>query len=192
MFEKVADYIDVERGVIPKDVCETILTMIQAQQWQPNTWYDSAAGKTYSENTLEPDALFATDKMHELLFPAIQQAALSYMRKYAYQDSPKTSRIINNFSVVRFNRYGPGQVMRKHHDHIHAIFDGVEKGIPVLSFVGNLNEGYQGGELAFFDGETKFALKTGDICMFPSCFLYPHQVIEVTEGQRFSFALWAW
>jgi predicted 2-oxoglutarate/Fe(II)-dependent dioxygenase YbiX len=83
-------------------------------------------------------------------------------------------------------------LMRKHHDHIHSIFDGQRRGIPVLSFVGNLNEDYEGGELAFFDGETKFALKSGDICMFPSCFLYPHEVLEVTKGQRFSFALWAW
>lgn len=192
MFEKVADYIHVERGVIPAEVCERLLAMIKAERWQPNTWYDPAVDQTYSEDTLEPDALFANDEMHQMLGPPVSQAARSYVDKFAYKDSLKTSRIITAFSNVRFNRYVPGQIMRKHHDHIHAIFDGREKGIPVLSFVGNLNEDYQGGELAFFNGETKVALKTGDICMFPSCFLYPHEVLEVREGERYSFAMWAW
>jgi hypothetical protein len=192
MFDRLADYIHVERGAIPAEVCERLLAIIRTSEWQANTWYDSGSDVTYSEDTLEPDALFANDEMHRLLAPSIVGATKAYVEKFAWKDSPKTSRIVSAFSSVRFNRYGPGQVMRKHHDHIHAIFDGREKGIPVLSFVGNLNEDYEGGELAFFDGETKLALKTGDICMFPSCFLYPHQVLEVTKGQRFSFAAWAW
>jgi len=192
MFDKLASYIHVERGVIPKDVCERVLTMINTHQWQANTWYDHVARTAYSEDTSEPDMLFATAEMDKLLFPAIDRAVHIYMQKFAYKGSPRTRRIVTRFCGARFNRYSPGQVMRKHHDHIHAIFDGQKRGIPVLSFVGNLNEEYQGGELAFFDGKTKFALKSGDICMFPSCFLYPHEVYEVTKGQRFSFALWAW
>jgi predicted 2-oxoglutarate/Fe(II)-dependent dioxygenase YbiX len=192
MFDKVSDYIHVQRGVIGADVCARLMEMIGNARWQPNTWYDQATQQTYSEDSLEPDALFATDEMHQLLGPAVSEAARAYVDRYAYKDSLKTSRIISAFSNVRFNRYVPGQIMRKHHDHIHAIFDGREKGIPVLSFVGNLNEDYEGGELAFFDGQTKFALKTGDICMFPSCFLYPHEVLEVRTGKRYSFAMWAW
>jgi hypothetical protein len=192
MPEMVADYIDVERGVIPKDVCDKVLTMIRAEQWQPNSWYDNASDRTYSEEESESDALFATADMVKLLHPAIERAAKNYIDRFAYKDSLRTSRIMSRFSNLRFNRYRPGQVMRKHHDHIHAIFDGQEKGIPVLSFVGNLNEDYDGGELAFFDGGTRRALKTGDICIFPSCFLYPHEVLEVTQGERFSFALWGW
>ena len=192
MFDKVADYIHVERGVIPSEVCTPLLAMIKAGRWQPNTWYDQATNVTYSEDTLEPDALFATDEMHQMLGPSISNAARRYIEKFAYKDSLKTIQIISAFSNVRFNRYVPGQIMRKHHDHIHAIFDGRDKGIPVLSFVGNLYEDYEGGELAFFDGGTRIALKTGDICMFPSCFLYPHEVLEVRQGERYSFAMWAW
>lgn len=36
--------------------------------------------------------------------------------------------------------------MRKHYDHIHSIFDGQRKGIPVLSMLGILNNDYEGGE----------------------------------------------
>jgi len=192
MFELVADYIHVERGVITRDVCEGVLSVIKAAEWQRNSWYDNASDRTYSEEDAESDALFATADLVGLLHPAIERAARTYIDRFAYKDSLRTSQIMSRFSNLRFNRYRPGQVMRKHHDHIHAIFDGNEKGIPVLSFVGNLNEDYDGGELAFFDGQTRVALKAGDICMFPSCFLYPHEVLEVTQGERFSFALWGW
>jgi predicted 2-oxoglutarate/Fe(II)-dependent dioxygenase YbiX len=191
-FSRLADYIHVERGAIARQACESLLEMLRHHQWQPNSWYEHASGSTYSEATREPDILFATEAMHSLLVPAIRQAAQSYVQKFAYRDSPRTANIISRFSTVRFNRYSPGQQMRKHHDHIHAIFDGQERGIPVLSLVGNLNDNYDGGELAFFEGDTKLSLKTGDICIFPSSFLYPHEALEVTSGQRYSFALWAW
>jgi predicted 2-oxoglutarate/Fe(II)-dependent dioxygenase YbiX len=191
-FSRLADYIHVERGAISQKTCDSLLETLGHHQWQPNSWYEHASGATYSEATREPDILFATEAMHRVLVPAIRQAAQSYVQKFAYRDSPRTANIISRFSSVRFNRYSPGQQMRKHHDHIHAIFDGQERGIPVLSLVGNLNDNYEGGELAFFEGDTRFALRTGDICMFPSSFLYPHEALEVTSGQRYSFALWAW
>ena len=27
--------------------------------------------------------------------------------------------------------------------------------------------------------------------LFPSCFMYPHEVTEVTKGERYSFISWA-
>ena len=38
----------------------------------------------------------------------------------------------------------------------------------------------------------KIPFKTGDILIFPSTFLYPHVVKEVTEGTRYSFVAWAY
>ena len=32
------------------------------------------------------------------------------------------------------------------HDHIHSIFDGKMKGVPIVSIVANLNEDYEGAE----------------------------------------------
>ena len=51
--------------------------------------------------------------------------------------------------------------MRQHHDHIHSLFDGQEKGIPVLSFILNLNDNYRGADL--FSGKIMpFILVKGD------------------------------
>ena len=79
--------------------------------------------------------------------------------------------------------------MRKHYDHIRSLFDGERKGIPVLSILGVLNDDYEGGE--FLVNDRDFNLKQGDIILFPSCFMYPHEVKEVTKGTRYSFISWA-
>jgi predicted 2-oxoglutarate/Fe(II)-dependent dioxygenase YbiX len=81
--------------------------------------------------------------------------------------------------------------MRQHQDHIHSLFDGTYKGIPVFSMVGNLNDDYEGADLFFWDGY-KVPLRAGDICPFPSLFMYPHGVTEATRGLRYSFVCWYW
>ena len=43
----------------------------------------------------------------------------------------------------------------------------------------------------FIAEKKKIRLKTGDILLFPSNFMYPHEVKEVTKGVRYSFVRWA-
>ena len=77
------------------------------------------------------------------------------------------------FNNIRFNRYKKGQIMSKHSDHIHSLFTGERRGIPILSIVAVLNDNYKGGEFIMFDDyEIKF--KAGDLIIFPSLFMYPH------------------
>jgi len=95
------------------------------------------------------------------------------------------------FSKVRFNKYPVGTNMKPHCDHIHSLFDGSIKGIPILSVLGSLNDDYEGGELIFFDNQ-KIVLNAGDIVIFPSNFLFPHAVKNVTKGTRYSFVSWVW
>lgn len=53
-----------------------------------------------------------------------------------------------------------------------------------------LNDDYEGGEFAFFDREFKYKLEKGDAIMFPSNFMYPHEVMPVTKGTRYSIVTW--
>ena len=61
-----------------------------------------------------------------------------------------TSEFIFSLSEIRFNRYHVDQKMDMHFDHIKSLFDGTNPGIPALSFVGALNDNYEGGELVFW------------------------------------------
>ena len=96
---------------------------------------------------------------------------------------------LHHLKHIRFNKYEVGSYMDMHHDHIHSIFDGKLKGIPILSIVGNLNDTYEGSE--FYCRGQKIILKTGDILIFPSNFMYPHEVKKTTKGTRYSFVSWA-
>ena len=80
--------------------------------------------------------------------------------------------------------------MKEHWDGIQSIFDGENKGVPIMSCLGILNDNYKGGELVFFQDQI-YKVNKGDILIFPSNFLYPHKVNEVTEGTRYSFVSWA-
>ena len=78
-----------------------------------------------------------------------------------------------------------------HCDHIHSLFDGERKGVPILSIVGALNNDYTGGEFIMWN-EEKIELPAGSVMIFPSSFLYPHEVRPVITGTRYSFVQWVW
>ena len=149
------------------------------------------SGSFGSEETMELDVQSITPELQQLLTPIMIQAGSAYNQKYAYLRCERTQQIMNKFSTIRFNRYGGGQIMRQHHDHIHSLFDGNEKGIPVLSFILNLNDDYEGADLFFWENHV-VPLGKGDIIMFPSLFLFPHGVTEAKSGKRYSAVSWAW
>ena len=57
-----------------------------------------------------------------------------------------------------------------------------------LSF--SLNDDYAGGEFAFFNRETKIKTRPGSVILFPSNFMYPHEIMPVTKGTRYSIITW--
>ena len=79
--------------------------------------------------------------------------------------------------------------MRIHCDHIKTLFECEVKGIPVLSIIINFNDDYKGGDLIFWD-DYKVDLGEGDVVVFPSLFLFPHRIEEVTENIRYSGVAW--
>jgi predicted 2-oxoglutarate/Fe(II)-dependent dioxygenase YbiX len=53
-----------------------------------------------------------------------------------------------------------------------------------------LNDDYEGGEFSFFNDQIRYKLPKGSCIMFPSNFMYPHQVMPVTQGTRYSIVTW--
>jgi len=59
-----------------------------------------------------------------------------------------------------------------------------------LSIIILLNDSFEGGELSFFRGTYTPSFRRNQAILFPSNFLYPHQVTTVTKGERYSIATW--
>ena len=188
---KLEDFIYIEEGIIPSYVCDRVVKNIETREWKPHTWYDYQKNSSYSEETMELDVQPTTPELQKLLNPAILKAFDRYKSLYTYKASEKTQGLMTTFTPVRFNRYSPGQIMRQHYDHIHSIFDGKQKGIPVLSMILNFNNDYEGADLFFWE-EYVVELGKGDIIIFPSLFLFPHGVTEAISGIRYSGVCWAW
>lgn len=179
-------------NVIPKDVCELIIKKTQDDPWQKHSWYNQVDDTSSSAEDKELDVLFPPPDISQLVYEYVTFAFSAYA-PVCKQLSTETNfaGVIHQCCGIRLNRYNKNTLMRPHYDHIHSLFDGKQKGIPVLSLVGLLNDDYEGGELTFFD-DYKLNLKQGDVVVFPSCFLYPHKVNEITKGTRYSLVSWGW
>ena len=188
MKNKVNDYIFIT-NTIPVELCESLIDECSKKQWKKHTWNNYATGETSSEPTKELDIMPCTQEQQNKITPHLVKALDEYQRKYYTPGEKTQGPFLTKFSPIRFNKYPIGTMMRKHYDHIHGLFDGKMKGVPILSIVGQLNEDYEGAE--FYCRGKEIPLKTGDILLFPSTFMYPHEVKEARKGTRYSFVSWA-
>ena len=191
---KLDECIFIAEKIIPADLCDAIVKDIETRPWEPHTWYNEVTDSHSSKQTMELDVQNTTPELQRVLANFVVEAGKIYNKNYSYPyaDQPdRSGQFMSQFSPVRFNRYKPGQIMRQHHDHIHSLFDGKIKGVPVLTFILNFNDDYEGADLFFWE-DTVAKLGKGDIIMFPSNWLFPHGVTEATKGVRYSGSVWAW
>ena len=184
----IEDYIYVENH-IPAELCKLLIDECNKKEWKKHTWNNYATGTFESEETKELDVMPCTQEQQNKITPYLVKALNKYQEKHSVPGDKTQGPWLTKFSPIRFNRYVVGNMMREHYDHIHSIFDGKMKGVPIISIVANLNEDYEGSE--FYCRGKEIKLKTGDILLFPSNFMYPHEVKEATKGVRYSFVSWA-
>lgn len=185
---KLKDLIYISKNIIPSKVCDFIIEETEKREWSKHSWYDNIERKSYSKETKELDVQAITIELQQILTPYIILAGSEYNEKCSFNGM----QIMHKFTPIRFNRYSKGQIMRRHYDHINIGIDlsQEQRGIPILSFIGNLNDDYEGADLYFWN-DYIVPLGKGDIVMFPSSFLFPHGVTEATSGIRRSFVSWA-
>lgn len=186
MDKNLKSYIKVYNRQLESNVCDSVVDELKIVNWKPHTFYNYTTDSYYT-NTSEPFSYFGSINHYDTLMKTIYNV----LHRYVFEDiNFKFYSGWNGYSNIKFNKYMEGCSMTEHCDHIHEIFDGEKKGIPVLTVIGLLNDDYQGGELVLLEDET-YCLNKGDIIVFPSLFLYPHKVNTVTNGTRYSFTSWA-
>ena len=174
-------YAEVENIFTPEQ-CEDYIKILNQCRWKGHTWYQNSAS-TYHD-VEDFSVTYDAEVQSKMRKPVMEMLARYYVKHRPGGD------VDCQFSGVRFNKYSEGQSIRKHVDHIHSLFDGQKRGIPVISFVGVFNDDYEGGDFMLC-GE-KMELKQGDCIIFPSVFMYEHEVTTVTKGTRYSWVLWSW
>jgi len=186
-YPKINDWIYVENMLNP-ELCKTLITIIKDKDWKLHQWYSYKDDSNQSMEEKECSVFYADNVEGFEPFQQVNSLVNDVLKNY--QNHYDIGQHCTRFSKPRYNRYKEGTQMRKHVDHIHSIFDGTRKGIPILSIVGVLNDDYEGGQF-LFNNDYEVTLKAGDILLFPSLFLYEHTVKEVKKGTRYSFVSWA-
>lgn len=190
--ETLKTYVFVAKNIIPKNLCEKLILKEKNidNSWTKHEWTrydDTKKGLTSFTSNKKEDSFIVKNILNQELNSCVEKSIELYLQVYNLPGPPK---MVNNFSPLRINRYLVGTQMTQHFDHIFSVFDGKRKGIPILSLVGLLNDDFEGGHFHFYGSVVP--LEAGDILIFPSCFLYPHGVTEVTKGERWSFVSWCY
>ena len=160
----------------------------QTEAWQQHNFYNPETGSFGTRSgDLELDVSYVPTTTRDSIMQNVWQA----YRNYTIELNFPWWNSWRGFSMIRFNRYKETRLMAEHCDHIHSLFDGERKGIPIITALGLLNDDHEGGDLVMWQ-DTVLPFKAGEIKVFPSNFLFPHRIEPVTKGVRYSFVAWAW
>jgi hypothetical protein len=188
MDRNIESYLKVYSNWFSKEICEETVNELEIlkNDFHKHAYYDytNNSSKSYDYDLSCSDV---TVKHKEFLMKRIWDGLKDYHKKLGFEWYSSWQ----GYSAIRFNRYDVNTRMKLHCDHIHSLFEGERKGIPTLTILGALNNDYKGGELVLWNDKI-IELKAGEIMIFPSNFLYPHEVKFVTEGTRYSFVSWTW
>jgi len=99
----------------------------------------------------------------------------------------KRNFVVQKTTDFRVNKYEKGGYMSLHCDNIHHSH-GQQYGYPQASVLLFLNDDFEGGQ--FIVSELELNINKGDAIIFPSNFMFPHEVKEVTKGTRWSIVSW--
>jgi hypothetical protein len=187
MNKDLSFYIKKYQKVVPQNICDQTILDLETIEWNSHTFYDSNKNLYYS-NANEPkftyEGISTTKEIMNVAWKQIEQYVLKDFN-FSWWNSWQ------GFNLIKFNKYDSGTTMTEHCDHIHDMFDGTRKGIPILTVVGLLNSNFSGGEFVILE-DNIIELTPGDIIIFPSVFLFPHKVNPINSGVRYSFVSWVW
>ena len=181
----VKDYVFVLEDVIPQAVCDKILEeYANSGEWQQTVVGDGVVREDVrSATTIQMSQDFVIFKNAELrreidsdVFAGAAKAIQAYNEKFNHGR-------IEEDSGYELLRYETGQFYTQHTDSFKARPRAVS-----CSFA--LNDDYEGGEFGFFDREIVVKAPKGGAVLFPSNFMYPHEIMPVTKGTRYSIITW--
>lgn len=181
--QQVSDYIFFYPNVMDKKTCEAITTSYEkTAMWHKSTFYDGKKDTGTSQVAMQE--LWINNEM-----PYFEELKKSFaICTDDYKSVYKTLDYSLTCTNFRLNFYREGGFMNQHIDNIHHSH-GQQYGYPHITSLIFLNDDYEGGEFVIC-GDKQIEKKQGSAIIFPSNFMYPHEVKKVTKGKRFSVMTW--
>jgi hypothetical protein len=180
----VRDYILLIDDIVPQSLCDALLNeYVPTDEWVSTSTKGGLRPDIRSAQTI----LISTDpvinfnhavrrNLDSELFNCASTAIREYNRRFDLCH-------IEQDSGYELLRYRLGEFYTQHTDSFRESPRAVS-----CSFA--LNDDYEGGNFEFFDGQMAFKLPKGSVLMFPSNFMYPHEIKPVMSGTRYSIITW--
>jgi predicted 2-oxoglutarate/Fe(II)-dependent dioxygenase YbiX len=184
MFD-LKDYILVVDNILPVEYCQSLLSEYKDSAEWKNTKIKN--GEVDQHIRSATSILMSTDEVIDInkdtrkqldteMFSYAGNAIKKYIDKFPFAQ-------IEHDSGYELLRYEEGQFYSQHTDSFNLQPRAIS-----CSFA--LNDDYEGGDFAFFDRQITYRLNKGSAILFPSNFMYPHEILPVTKGTRYSIVTW--
>jgi predicted 2-oxoglutarate/Fe(II)-dependent dioxygenase YbiX len=180
----IRDYIVIVKDVLSTEVCDAAL----AEYAGASDWIDTMVrGGLMKDVRSAHTILMSTEPciaknphVRKLLDDKVFEGASKAIGKYNERFNLAHIEEDSGYEILR---YQVGQFYTQH-------TDAFKKHPRTVSCSFALNDDYSGGEFAFFDREIKIKAPKGSAVMFPSNFMYPHEILPVISGTRYSIITW--
>jgi len=181
----LAQYVSVFDNIVPHELCDRII-----KEYGPtNEWESTQIGEGVQDKTIRnTDGIFMSlenviknnlsvrQQIDDELYGCAKKAIKKYNQVHPFCRIEKDS----GYQLLRYNTGG------YYIQHV----DSYLKHPRSVSCSFKLNDDYEGGDLVLFDGTLRPEVKKGSVIMFPSNFMYPHEILPVTSGIRYSVITW--
>jgi len=178
------DYIQVFDNIIPDELCDAILKEYAPDgEWTPTYVGEGILDRDIRNVDSIPisrNEVIGSNYTRRLLDNELFKGAAEAIKRYN-EKFPEAR--IESDSGYELLRYQTGQFYKQHTDSYKAHPRAVS-----CSFA--LNDDYEGGEWAFWNRDLKLKTKKGSVVLFPSNFMYPHEILPVANGTRYSIITW--
>ena len=173
-------YIGYYEEVVPHVLCRDIINY--GFNFKPSTYSNSKGRTETSKERVRMEEVWI--KNGNLYYNDVKAAFEYVIKKYSEAHPLFAVQHITDF---RINRYVEDGFMSSHVDNIHHSH-GQQYGYPQASILLFLNDDYKGGE--FVVADKWYHPTRGSAIVFPSNFMFPHEVKIVTKGVRWSILAW--
>lgn len=180
------NYINVYDDVFPEKVLNKLLKVCKNLTWKEGEVGQGEINKKVRKVNICDIGPFSESMTKVHWFYIIKDIIANTVSRYIEQNKIKTI-YSNGIESIQFLKYQSSDHYAWHYDHAPQMSR-------TLSCIIFLNEDYEGGELCFRNpngtNEFKIEKKRNRIIIWPSCFLFPHSVAPVKNGERYSIVAW--
>ena len=185
----LSDHILHLKSFIDKDVCNSVMNSLDNLERDNSAPYTDGLLNDNADTYFDPDIKYIDNVRDRIFIDGLKEYA-SKIRPFnwSYYDTKSF-----HCSEMIIRRYNEGSEFKFHHDDIIGeIFPHWflrRQNILTCNFYFSDANNYEGGDLVFTCGKT-FHPSIGDIIIFPSNWMFYHEVQKITKGKRYSGTVW--